>query len=167
MLLPPYMEETNNARTTSELRATSRPFYPKTTAFSISSGATHHLTGNKELFDPESLVDFHGTLKMPNVPAAAMEIVARGFIRRGGLALPDVRYVPGLEANVVSVAMLDAMDYDVVFSNGCLVKERLGDEVVGKATHQDGLYMVDFLQVPLHRGCLPSYDTVEAVLTFL
>ncbi|KAK8448198.1 hypothetical protein SEVIR_8G243100v4 [Setaria viridis] len=148
---------------TSNLMATSTPYYPKD-AFSINSGASHHLTGNVQLFDQGSLVNFNDTLKVGN--AYDMNIVARGSIsHRRNLTLPDVRYVPGLGVNVVSVALLDAMDYDVLFSmHGCLVKERLGGEVVGKATLLDGLYMVDYLRIPLDRSCLPDYETVEAAL---
>lgn len=146
------------------LTATSTPYYPKV-AFHINSGASHHLTGNKLLFDQGSLIDVNETLKVGNT--YEMKIVGRGCISRRGLTLPEVRYVPGLDVNVISVALLDAMDYDVLFSmRECLVKERLGGEVVGKATLLDGLYMVDYLRIPLDRSCLPDYKTVEAVLRF-
>lgn len=73
--------------------------------------------------------------------------------------------MPGLDVNVISVALLDAMDYDVLFFlHGCLVKERLGGEVVGKATLFDGMYMVNYLWIPLSQSCLPKYETIEAAL---
>ena len=151
---------------TSNLTVTSPPYYSKD-AFSISSGASHHLTGNMLLFDQGSLVQYYDTLKVGN--AYTMDIVGFGSITRPSLTLPDVRYVPGLKVNAVSIGQLSAMDYDVLFikNGGCVVKERLGGEVVGEATLLNGLYMVDYLRIPLDRICLPDYETVEAALGFL
>jgi len=151
---------------TRNLTATSSPYYSKD-AFIISSGASHHLTGNILLFDQESLFQYYDTLKVGN--AYTMDIVGFGSITRPSLPLPDVRYVPGLKVNAVSIGQLSAMDYDVLFikNGGCVVKERLGGEVVGEATLLNGLYMVDYLRIPLDRICLPDYETIEAALGFL
>ncbi|XP_039823907.1 uncharacterized protein LOC120685857 isoform X2 [Panicum virgatum] len=124
--LRPFATTMGTNASTSNLTVTSPPYYSKD-AFSISSGASHHLTGNMLLFDQGSLVQYNDTLK------------------------------------------LSAMDYDVFFikNGGCVVKERLGGEVVGEATLLNGLYMVDYLRIPLDRSCLPDYETVEAALGFL
>jgi hypothetical protein len=114
-----------------------RPYYPMH-AFILDSGASHHLTGNRQLFDRRSSAPVIDTLSVGN--AYRMEIVGRGSISRGRITLPDVLYVPALGVNVVSVSQLASMDYKVEFTrHGFSVRESLGDEVVSRGTRVDGV----------------------------
>lgn len=133
-------------------------------SFVLDSGVSHHLTGNRHLFDHGSFVPVIDTLLVGN--AYRMEIVGRGSISRGSIRLPGVLYVPALTVNAVSVSQLTAMDYKVEFNrHGFLVKESLDDEVIGRGTRTDeGLYMVDSLQVPLERDRLPAYEVFEPAM---
>jgi hypothetical protein len=134
-------------------------------AFILDSGVSRHLTGNRQLFDDHgSFVDSINSLCVGN--AYRMEIAGMGSITRGGITLPGVLYVPALSVSVVSTSQLADMDYKVEFTrHGFLVKETLGDEVVGRGTRVDtGLYMVDSLQVPHGRSRLPDYESFEAAM---
>lgn len=130
--------------------------------FILDSGVSHNLTGNRELFDHGSFVPVIDSLLVGN--AYRMEIVGRGSISRGSITLPGVLYVPALRVNLISVSQLAAMDYKVEFTrDGFLVKESLDDEVIGRGTRvEEGLYVVDSLQVPLDRDLLPANDVFEA-----
>lgn len=138
---------------------------PSTPAFIINSAASHHLTGNRLLFDRWSFVPVVDTITVGN--AYRMEIVGTGSVRRGRITLPGVLYVPALPVNVVSVSQLAAMDYKVEFDHrGFLVKDSLGGEEVGRGSRDDqGLYMVESLRVPLGRGRLPDFEEFEAAMT--
>jgi len=85
----------------------------------LDSGASFHMTGDKSLFSTLEEKDLQILIAMGNdekysVSGAGTII----FQRENGarLTLTDVKYVPGLERNLVSIAMLEERGYDVVFS---------------------------------------------------
>ncbi|KAL6907806.1 hypothetical protein ACP4OV_001976 [Aristida adscensionis] len=148
--------------------ARSKPYYPLD-AFIFHSGACYHVARNLKLFDPESFVAYADVLQ---VGGDSLRVEGRGSVIFGSTTLPEVLYVPGLAAgvgNMVSVSQLVAMDYRVEFCRGgqVLVRESLAGagEVVGRGTRVDGgLYMVDYLRVPLPRASLPDYDAFDAAM---
>eukprot|EP00253_Pinus_taeda_P014919 PITA_14919 len=87
----------------------------------LDSGASFHLTGDKNLFNALEEKDLKMHIEMSddgryNVSGVGMV----AFEREHGapLTLRDVMYVPGLKKNLVSVAILKHKGYDVVFSKG-------------------------------------------------
>eukprot|EP00253_Pinus_taeda_P006122 PITA_06122 len=87
----------------------------------LDSGASFHMTGDKELFSDLEEKDLQMHIDMGDdgrYSATRLGMVA--FQREQGapLTLRDVMYVPGLKKNLVSVAMLEDRGYDVVFSKG-------------------------------------------------
>ncbi|KAF8652311.1 hypothetical protein HU200_014327 [Digitaria exilis] len=115
----------------------------------IATGAAHHATGNPDLIT--NLVELESdALRVHAADGTPMPVRGRGNVVTENIVLPDVYYVPGLCANLVSVGQLAGMDYCVGFGRGaCVVRDAAGT-VIGRAhARADGLYVADFLRVPL------------------
>eukprot|EP00253_Pinus_taeda_P026930 PITA_26930 len=93
----------------------------KCDAFVVMSGASFHMTSDKSLFSTLEEKDLQILIAMGNdekcsVLGVGMVIFQRGHGAR--LTLTNVKYVPGLKRNLVSITMLEDKGYDVVFSKG-------------------------------------------------
>lgn len=78
--------------------------------------------------------------------------LARGAVVTDTIVLPGVWFVPGLAVNLVSVSQLGELDYSIGFGCGecCIRSATGGGTIVGKARLKEGgLYVLDFLKVPL------------------
>ena len=87
----------------------------------LDSGASFHMTGDKSLFSTLEEKDLQMRIEMGD--DGKYHVSGEGtvvFQREHGalLTLTDVKYVPGLKKNLVSVVMLEDKGYDVVFSKG-------------------------------------------------
>ena len=87
----------------------------------LDSGASFHMTGDRDLFTDldEKYLGVH--IKMGNDGRySATGIDTISFERESGkpFVLKEVMHVPGLKKNLISVAMLEDKGYDVVFSEG-------------------------------------------------
>jgi hypothetical protein len=121
------------------------------TTWIVASAAPHHATGNRALlsdFTPEHSDIF---LMGGDAGAMPMQVIGRGVVIMENMLLPDVWYVPGLAANLVSVSQLAELDYSVAFGRSkCYIRSTASGAVVGTAhAGEDGLYALDFLRVPL------------------
>ena len=79
------------------------------------------MTGDKNLFSALEEKDLNMCIEMGDDRKYSVSRVGTvSFHREHGapLILTDVKYVPGLKKNLVSVAMLENKGYDVVFSKG-------------------------------------------------
>ena len=99
------------------------------------SGASFHMTGNKELFSHSEEKDLQMHIKMGddgNYSATSIGIVT--FQREFGspLTLKYVMYVLGLKKNLVFVAMLEDCGYDVIFSEGKVFLRHIASVQVNK-----------------------------------
>ena len=97
------------------------------------SGASFHMTGDKELFSDLEEKDLHMHIEMGNDGwYSATKISTITFQRELGkpFQLKDVMHAPSLKKNLVSVAMLEDRGYDVVFSDG---KTFLRHKTMGQA----------------------------------
>jgi len=86
----------------------------------VDSGASFHSSPSKELFH-----NFVGRKfgKVHPADNKSLEILGRGNVNvkvlNGGLwKLQDVRYIPGLTKNLISISQLDSIDYKTEFGNG-------------------------------------------------
>eukprot|EP00253_Pinus_taeda_P027742 PITA_27742 len=87
----------------------------------IRSGASFHMTSDKILFSTLDEKDLQRFIKMGNdekYSASRVGTIVFQREHRARITLTDVKYVPGLRKNLVSIAMLEDRDYDVVFSKG-------------------------------------------------
>jgi hypothetical protein len=87
----------------------------------LDSGASLHMTGDKELFSDLEERDLKMHIEMGDDGRYnANGIGTITFQRESGkpFQLKDVMHVPGLKKNLVSVTMLEDRVYDVVFNNG-------------------------------------------------
>ena len=85
------------------------------------SGASFHMTRDKELFSDLEEKDLQMHIEMGNDGRySATGIGTITFERESNnpFLLKDVMHVPGLKKNLVSVAMLEDRGYDVSFSEG-------------------------------------------------
>eukprot|EP00253_Pinus_taeda_P035435 PITA_35435 len=87
----------------------------------LDSGASFHMTSDKSLFSTLEEKDLHMHIEMGD--DGKYHVSSEGtivFQREDGapLTLTNVKYVPGLKKNLVSIAMLEDKGYDVVFSKG-------------------------------------------------
>ena len=87
----------------------------------LDSGASFHMTGDKELFIELEDKDLQMHIEMGDDGRySATGIGTITFERESGnpFLLKNFMHVPGLKKNLVSVAMLEDKGYDVVFSEG-------------------------------------------------
>eukprot|EP00253_Pinus_taeda_P021564 PITA_21564 len=87
----------------------------------LDSGASFHLTSDKSLFSTLEEKDLKMRIEMGDDGKYSVSGVGMiAFQREHGapITLIDVKYVPGLKKNLVSVMMLEDKGYDVVFSKG-------------------------------------------------
>eukprot|EP00253_Pinus_taeda_P024241 PITA_24241 len=85
------------------------------------NGASFHMTDDKSLFSTLEEKDLKMRIEMGDDERYSVSGVGTFAFQRehGGLiTLTDVKYVPGLKKNFVSVMMLEDKGYDVVFSKG-------------------------------------------------
>ena len=78
------------------------------------------MTGNKSLFSTLEEKDLEILIEMGNEENSVSGVGTVVFRREHGahITLTDVKYVPGLKKNLVSITMLEDKGYDVVFSKG-------------------------------------------------
>jgi hypothetical protein len=87
----------------------------------LDSGASFHMTGDKESFIDLEEKDLRMHIEMGDDGRYnATGIGTITFHRESGkpFQLKNVMHVPGLKKNSVSVAMLEDRGYDVVFNSG-------------------------------------------------
>jgi len=87
----------------------------------IDSGASFHMTSDKSLFSILEEKYLKMRIEMGDDGKYSVSAVGTiAFQRENGvpITLTDVKYVPGLKKNLVSVATLEDKGYDVVFSKG-------------------------------------------------
>ena len=113
----------------------------------LGSGASFHMTGNEELFSSLEEKDLQMHVEMGDDETyRTTGIGIDTFQRDSGkpLILKDVMHVPGLKMNLVSIAMLEDLGYDVVFSEGkvFLCHKAIG-QVKNIGVHVKNLYKLD------------------------
>jgi hypothetical protein len=87
----------------------------------LDSGASFHMTGDKEFFSDLEEKDLKMHIEMGNDGRySATRIGTITFQRESSkpFQLKNFMHVPGLKKNLVLVAMLEDRGYDVVFSGG-------------------------------------------------
>ena len=110
----------------------------------LNLGASHHMFSHRNWFIYYQSVD-EGAVFMGNgIPC---KIVGVGSIRIGmfdGIVreLMDVRYVPELKSNLISLGVLDSCGYKYIGQGGALTLSK-GNLVVMKATNVDNLYKLE------------------------
>ena len=85
----------------------------------LDSGSYFHMTDDKSLFSTLEAKDLQILIVMGNNEKYSVSGVGTVIFQRehgAHLTLTDVKYVPGLKRNLVSIAMLEDRGYDVVFS---------------------------------------------------
>ena len=87
----------------------------------LDSGASFHMIDDKSLFSTLEEKDLKILIEMGDDEKYSVSGVGTvAFQREHGasITLTDVKYVPGLKKNLVSIAMLEDKGYDDVFSKG-------------------------------------------------
>ncbi|KAL6653710.1 hypothetical protein ACP70R_008634 [Stipagrostis hirtigluma subsp. patula] len=120
----------------------------------LDTGATNHVTGDKDLFLTFRTGSPEGDTAVYRAPDGwALPVAGAGTIDCERFQLSGVLYVPQLETRVtlVSVQQLAGCGYLVMFGGGqCYVKDRSSGSLVGKGRlhDDDGLYHLEFLRIP-------------------
>ena len=89
----------------------------------LDSGASFHMTGDEELFSDLEEKDLQMHIEMGDDGRYSVTGIGTITFERESVKpfmLKDVMHVLGLKKNLVSVAMLEDIGYDVVFSEGKL-----------------------------------------------
>ena len=87
----------------------------------LDSGASFHMTDNKELFSILEGKDLQMHMEIGDDGRYSTTGVGTVIFQRDSsksVILKDVMYVPRLKKNLVFVAMLEYRGYDVIFSEG-------------------------------------------------
>jgi hypothetical protein len=133
---------TNSGMTDQVLSISSNLQYQE--EWQLDSGASHHMCSHRNWFISYQSVD-EGVVFMGNgIPC---KIVGVGSIRIrmfDGIVreLTDVRYVPELKSNLISLGVLDSCGYKYTGQGGALTLSK-GSLVVMKATKVDNLYKME------------------------
>ena len=129
----------------------------------LDSGASFHMTGDKELFSDLEEKDLQMHIEMGDDGRYnATNIGTITFERESGktFMLKDVMHVPGLNNNLVSVTMLEDRDYDVVFSDG---KAFLRHKTTGQAK-RIGIRVKNLYKLAVD-GCAAMMGKAEKVVS--
>jgi hypothetical protein len=79
-----------------------------------------------------------------------MEVRGRGAVVTDAVVLPDVCFVPGLAANLVSAGKLAELGYTIRFARGACRVIDGGGSLAGEARlGEDGMFELQFLKLPL------------------
>eukprot|EP00253_Pinus_taeda_P014185 PITA_14185 len=87
----------------------------------LDSGASFHMTGDRDLFSDLDEKDLGVHIEMGNDGRYSVTSIGTiSFERESGkpIVLKEVMHVPGLKNNLIFVVMLEDKGYDVVFSEG-------------------------------------------------
>lgn len=116
-------------------------------AWVLATGAPQHVTGNRDLLS--GFITKHNDVFVHAVDGVPMKVLARGAVVTDAVVLPNVWFVPGLTLNLVSASQLAELDYSIGFGCGqCCISAN--GKIVGKGHLQEGgLYVLDYLKVPL------------------
>lgn len=125
--------------------------------FILDSGASRHVAGDKSLFSSpvrtialsDSIAAAYRTRDGRHLAVAGVGTISH----QSNFQLPDVLYVPDIRTGVVlvSVPQLAERGYLVMLGAGqCHVKDQSSGKMVGKGRlhDQDGLYHLEFLNIP-------------------
>jgi len=87
----------------------------------LDSGASFHMTGDKELFNDLEEKDLQMHIEMgddENYSITELGMITLQREHGAPLTLKNVMYVPGMKKNLVSISMLEDKGYDVILSKG-------------------------------------------------
>uniref|UniRef100_A0A0D9ZEC0 Retrovirus-related Pol polyprotein from transposon TNT 1-94-like beta-barrel domain-containing protein n=1 Tax=Oryza glumipatula TaxID=40148 RepID=A0A0D9ZEC0_9ORYZ len=116
-------------------------------AWFVETAAPNHITGNRSLMSDLRPVD---TYIVYTAGGAGMMVHGVGAVNTERVVIPDVWYVPGINANFVSVGQLAQLDFSTEFRRGvCSIIRGSDGSVVGKGYQgSNGLYELEFIKVP-------------------
>ena len=129
----------------------------------LDSGASFHMTGDKELFSDLEEKDIQMHIEMGNDGRYSVTGIGTiTFERESGnpFLLKNVMHVLGLKKNLVSVAMLEDRGYDVVFNEG---KSFLRHKKMGQ-TKRIGIQVKNLYKLEVD-GCVAMMGKVEEVVS--
>jgi hypothetical protein len=131
--------------------------------WSLDSGTSFHMTGDKELFSDLEEKDLKMHIEMgDNGRYSVTDIGTITFQRDSGnpFQLKDVMHVPGLKKNLVSVAMLEDIGYDVIFNDG---KDFLQHKTMGQVK-KIGIQVKNLYKLDVD-GCATMMGKEEKVVS--
>eukprot|EP00253_Pinus_taeda_P021600 PITA_21600 len=129
----------------------------------LDSGASFHMTGDRDFFSDLEDKDLGVHIEMGDDGRySATGIGTISFERESGkpFVLKEVMHVPGLEKNLISVAMLEDKGYDVVFSEG---KAFLRSKTTGE-TRKIGVQVRNLYQLHVE-GCAAMAGKAEGLVS--
>lgn len=120
--------------------------HAEATAWYVDSGASRHMTGNKEFFDKFSTTNI-GTVTLADGKKTEVMGTGNGTLicidKEGkpiSIVLSDVLYVPRLTSGLISVSSLTRKGLQVLFTGEqCIIKGK-NDEVIATANNNGSLY---------------------------
>lgn len=107
----------------------------------VDSGATHHVTGFREVFSDFTDFSNHKSVEVAN--GQYSEVLGCGtVVLSNTIALHDVLYVPEIECSLLSVKQIvDHLNCQVAFNkNGCFFQDLALGKLIGNAKLWNGLY---------------------------
>ncbi|CAN6373536.1 unnamed protein product [Urochloa humidicola] len=119
--------------------------------FILDSGAEDHVTGNFSLLSRVTAVENgHG---IQSVSEHFMPALCSGSLIIDRFKVIDVLFVRGMIGTIFSVSKLDDLGYSTKFiGRECFVRDARTRVLVGKGHRVNGLYKLDYLEIPLNRA---------------
>ncbi|KAF7835872.1 ribonuclease H [Senna tora] len=110
----------------------------------IDSGASSHVTGNVELLHDLKVIRGKNTVTLPDGSVKIVKSMGTAKIN-GCLRLDNVLYVPEFRYNLISVSKLVSdSSIEVKFhSLGCVMQDRLNNQVLAEGTLEKNLYVLN------------------------
>lgn len=113
----------------------------------IDSGASHHMTGDSDVFHSSVPCDKQKNIMFANgdsLPVNRIGSLKLDLPNSGSITLSNVLYVPKLSANLISVSQLVQQNCIVSFSaSGCLIQDLRTGKVIGKGHRNGDLFSLD------------------------
>uniref|UniRef100_A0A0E0MI57 Retrovirus-related Pol polyprotein from transposon TNT 1-94-like beta-barrel domain-containing protein n=1 Tax=Oryza punctata TaxID=4537 RepID=A0A0E0MI57_ORYPU len=119
----------------------------------MATTATNHMTCDQSLISNLKPVT---SRVVGGGNSAGLKVHGSGAVNTEMVVIPDVWHVPGINANLISVAQLSLLGLNISFGRGvCTVTRGSDGSVVGKAHRSGAVYEVEFLK---DAGYVAAYD---------
>ena len=110
----------------------------------MDSGCTYHMCPVKDYFEDLEQKEY-GTVLLGNNKACKVHGIGTVRLRmfdNREMLLQDVRYVPKLKRNLISISMFDLMGCTTKVDNG-MMKVSTGASIIAKGRRSNGLYILE------------------------
>ncbi|KAL2922302.1 Retrovirus-related Pol polyprotein from transposon TNT 1-94 [Bienertia sinuspersici] len=110
----------------------------------LDSGATHHMTNNKEMMEEMVEVQDSPKINLPTAETSGIKGVGKVTLK-SGIELKNVMWIPSFKQNLLSIHKLtrDSGCRVIIMENSCIIRDENTAAVIGVGRAEKGLYYLE------------------------